>query len=402
VRTSIAMADTEETFDEDLDLSSPGVLDKYKWAREVVNVVMTNLIQITQPLQRVVDICAQGDRLIESTVQQVAKKVKDKGIAFPVCISVNNCAGHFSPLPDEPNQVVLKEQDAVKIDFGVHIDGFIVQAAHTVILGQKPEAGPLKGKLADAICAAHFAAECALRLVRPGGTNIEVTKAIRQVADIFHVNPLEGVLSHQVKKGIMDGNKVIINRQEVDQIAEEFQFEQNEVYVVDIVMSTGEGKAKEVDSKTTVFKRALDRTYSLKLQASRQIFSEIQKKSPVMAFTLRSLDEKKRRIGITEIVKHDLLDSYPVLYEKEGEHIVQFKFNLLVLPGSTERLTSFALPHVTSDFSVDSNSQVKEILARSPIRKKKKTKKAKKAAAPGAAGQAPAADGGDDDGDDEE
>jgi len=122
-----------------------------------------------------------------------------------------------------------------------------------------------------------------------------------------------------------------------------------------------------------------------------------------MAFTLRSLDEKKRRIGITEIVKHDLLDSYPVLYEKEGEHIVQFKFNLLVLPGSTERLTSFALPHVTSDFSVDSNSQVKEILARSPIRKKKKTKKAKKAAAaPGAAGQAPAADGGDDDGDDEE
>jgi len=149
-----------------------------------------------------------------------------------------------------------------------------------------------------------------------------------------------------------------------------------------------------------VFKRALDRSYSLKLQASRQIFSEIQKKCPVMAFTLRSLDEKKRRIGITEIVKHDLLDSYPVLFEKEGEFIVQFKFNLLVLPSATERLTAFPLPHVTSDYSVDSNAQIKEILARSPIRKKKK-KKGKKggAQAQAAGGQA---QGEEEEGEDEE
>jgi len=120
-----------------------------------------------------------------------------------------------------------------------------------------------------------------------------------------------------------------------------------------------------------------------------------------MAFTLRALDEKKRRIGITEIVKHDLLDSYPVLYEKEGEYIVQFKFNLLVLPSATERLTVFPLPHVTSDFSVDSNAQVKDILSRSPIRKKKKNKKGKKGGA-----QPQAQEGGgaaaEEEGDDEE
>jgi len=94
-------------------------------------------------------------------------------------------------------------------------------------------------------------------------------------------------------------------------------------------------------------------------------------------------------------VKHDLLDNYPVLFEKDGEHIVQFKFNLLVLPSATERLTSFPLPHVTSDFSVDSNQQIKEILARSPIRKKKKKKAKKGGNAPAPAqgqgqGQAPA------------
>jgi len=275
----------------------------------------------------------------------------------------------------------VKEGDCVKIDLGVHVDGFVVQAAHTTVVGQKPEQGALKGKLADCICAAYFAAECAHRLVRPGRTNTEVTNAIRKVADIFKVNPVEGVLSHLVKQRIMDGNRVIINRTDVDQHVEEFQFEQNEVYIIDIVMSTGDGKAKEGETRTTVFKRALDRNYSLKLQASRQVFSEIQKKFPVFAFTLRALDEKKRRLGITEIVKHDLLDTYPVLYEKEGEHVVQFKFNLLVLANSTERLSSFPLPHVTSDFTVDSNPEIKEIMAMSTIRKKKNKAKKKKAAA---------------------
>jgi len=276
-----------------------------------------------------------------------------------------------------------------------------------LFLVKKPEQGPLKGKLADCICAAYFAAECAHKLVRPGRTNTEVTNAIRKVADIFKVNPVEGVLSHQVKQRIMDANRVIINRTDVDQHVDEFQFEQNEVYVIDIVMSTGEGKGKEGETRTTVFKRALDRNYSLKLQASRQVFSEIQKKYPVFAFTLRALDEKKRRLGITEIVKHDLLDTYPVLYEKEGEFVVQFKFNLLVLANSTERLSSFPLPHVTSDYSVDSNPEVKEIMAMTTTKKKKKAKKKKAAAAstaaaaPGQEQQAQKEEEGDDDDDEE-
>jgi len=398
------MADPEY---EDTDLSSPGVLDKYKMAKDVANAVMIQLLQSLQPGQRIVDICAHGDRLIENNIQNAAKKVKDKGIAFPVCVSVNNTLGHYSPLPDDP-VVVLKEGDCVKIDFGVHIDGYITQAAHTTVIGQKTEQEPLKGKLADCICATYFAAECAHRLVRPGRTNAEVTNAIRKVADIFHVNPVEGVLSHQVKQRIIDGNKVIINRTDVDQHVEEFQFEQNEVYVIDIVMSTGEGKAKEGDVRTTVFKRALDRNYSLKLQASRQVFSEIQKKFPVFAFTLRALsDEKKRKLGITEIVKHDLLDTYPVLFEKEGEFVVQFKFNLLVLANSTERLSSFPLPHVTSDYSINSSPEINEIMATTTATtKKKKNKKKKKTGGGGAAqgGAQPAQkeEEEDDDEDDEE
>lgn len=82
-------------------------------------------------------------------------------------------------------------------------------------------------------------------------------------------------------------------------------------------MSTGEGKAKVLDEKeTTVYKRALDQEYKLKLKASRQIFSEINKKYPTMPFTVRALDSKQSRLGLVECLNHGLLHPYPVLHEK--------------------------------------------------------------------------------------
>jgi len=249
------------------------------------------------------------------------------------------------------------------------------------------------GRIADVICAAYFASECAIRLARPGKKNTDVTDAIRKVANVFKVNPVEAVLSHRMKQDVIDGNEVILNRAEPDQQVEEFTFETNQVYAFDIVMTTGEGKSREEASRTTVYKRAIDRSYQLKLQASRQLFSEIQKRFPVHPFSLRSLDEKKRRLGVVELVKHDLLQAYPVLFEKDGEIVAQFKFTALILPNSTLRMNAFPLPHVTSQFAVESDPAIKAILAMSTKRSNKK-KKAKKPA--GAAG------GKDDEGDDDE
>jgi len=278
------------------DLSTPDVLEKYRSAAQVANSVMEQLIEFIQPGQDVIQVCSYGDRLIDELADKKYAKLKkpSKGIAFPTCVSVNNCAGHFSPIQGDKSHVI-QAGDIVKIDLGVHFDGYVSQCAHTLIIGQTEE-GPLSGRVADAICAAYFAAECAHRLLRPGRTNTEITQAIRRVADIFHVNPIEGVLSHEIKRNLIDGNNVILQRTEVDQNVEEFAFEMNQVYVIDIVMSTGEGKTREVESRTTVYKRAVDRTYLLKVQTSRAILSEIQQKAPLLPFTLRLLDEKKKKI----------------------------------------------------------------------------------------------------------
>jgi len=48
---------------------------------------------------------------------------------------------------------------------GAHIDGFIAVVAHTVVVEPK---GKITGRKADAVLAAHYASEAALRLVKPG------------------------------------------------------------------------------------------------------------------------------------------------------------------------------------------------------------------------------------------
>jgi hypothetical protein len=75
---------------------------------------------------------------------------------------------------------------------------------------------------------------------------------------------------------VIDGNKVILNRPGPDAKVEDCEFEPNEVYAIDIVVSSGEGKPRMLDEKeTTVYKRALDMMYNLKIKASRAVFGEV-------------------------------------------------------------------------------------------------------------------------------
>ena len=139
---------------------------------------------------------------------------------------------------------------------------------------------------------------------------------------------------------MIDGNKCVLNRPDPDNKVEDLEFQENEAYAIDLVVSTGDGKSKIVDEKeTTIYKRALDMEYSLKLKASRQIISEISKKYPIMPFTIRQLDSKQTRLGMVECVQHGLLNSYPVLYEKQGEYVAQIKSTVLLLPNGLDRVT---------------------------------------------------------------
>jgi methionine aminopeptidase len=69
-----------------------------------------------------------------------------------------------------------------------------------------------------------------------------VSDAIQKVAAAYDCKIVEGVLSHQLKQFVIDGNKAILSVSNPDTRVDDAEFEENEVYSIDIVTSTGEGK----------------------------------------------------------------------------------------------------------------------------------------------------------------
>jgi len=66
----------------------------------------------------------------------------------------------------------------------------------------------------------------------------------------------------------------------------------NDVFALDIFVSTGEGKTKESEFRTTVYKRALERAYSLKTKNGRAFLSEVIEKYPALCFSLRLFEDE--------------------------------------------------------------------------------------------------------------
>jgi curved DNA binding protein len=364
---------SEKTIAEDL------VVTKYKMAAEITNRTLTAVIEKCVPGASVREICSAGDKIIMEETGKQFKKEKDlkKGIAFPTCISVNNCICHYSPLQTEPD-TVLKEDDVIKIDLGSHIDGFIAVVAHTLVVGASKEK-KVTGRRADVVLAAYYASEAALRLVKPGNDSDKVTEAVGKIAESFKCKPIEGMLSHQLQQNTIDGEKTIIQNPNEAQRKEyeKCTFELHEVYAVDVLISTGEGVGKEMDTRVSVYKRTDDQ-YMLKLKASRGFFSEVTQKHGMMAFNLRDFeDQKKARMGLVECVNHKLIDPYQVLFEKNGELVAQFKFTVLLMPTGSHKITGATVdPTLYESEHKIEDEELKKLLASSVNPSKKKKKKA--------------------------
>ena len=73
--------------------------------------------------------------------------------------------------------------------------------------------------------------------------NNDITKTISEVAAIFKTTPVENMLSHQISRFDHNSGNEIIQHPSDDQTSkiEKHTFEENEVYLIDILLTTGDG-----------------------------------------------------------------------------------------------------------------------------------------------------------------
>lgn len=142
-----------------------------------------------------------GSSLIKSGVklldvaEKVEKKIKEKGadIAFPVNISINEIAAHYSPRHDD--KLVFNKGDVVKLDVGAHVDGFIADTALTIEVETN--------NYTDMIKAADEGLKTAIDMVKPDINLSELGKAVQETIKGFGFKPIDNLTGHSLSQYVL-------------------------------------------------------------------------------------------------------------------------------------------------------------------------------------------------------
>lgn len=337
-------------------------VSKYRDAGAIANTVLYEIAKLCTVGASVAGLCARGDALMREALDSVYRsgsvyKSRDfeKGIAWPTCISINNCTGNYSPFSDE--SVDLNAGDVCKIKLGVHIDGMIAIVGHTVFIGA-PADSPVEGPTADATCAAFMAMDVASRLVRHGAKASDVTTQMGAVSDCYKCSVVTGSTVSSVDQFIIEGQQSKFVRADDVGGSDDFDFETDQVVIVESSVSTGTGMHKPADLRHTVFRRNVNRQHQLKLQTGRKLFTCIQKENPVMAWSLprwasSDLPESQLKMSVSEMKRNDLVFEYPVMVEQPGSIVVtQISTFLLTKTGVLQLTGNLPPPYVSSQHTL--------------------------------------------------
>lgn len=130
--------------------------------------------------------------------------------------------------------------------------------------------------------------------------------------------------------------------------------------------------------RTTVFKRNVDQTYKLKMKASKYVLNQITADFPTMPFSLRMVeDERQAKMGVTELVTHNLLSAYPVFNERDGAFVAHFKTTVLVMTSGSKKVTGEELPgyYVTEKILDEENQALLDEVKAAEEKKKAKVRR---------------------------
>ena len=122
----------------------------------------------------------------------------NSGVAFPTGLSINNCVAHWTPKIN--NTRILLEDDVIKIDYGIHINGSIIDSAFTHTFNTKYD------KLLES---SRTSTDIAIKLCRPDMLLGEIGKEIEENMcsyeieldnKIYNIKPVKSLCGHLINK----------------------------------------------------------------------------------------------------------------------------------------------------------------------------------------------------------
>jgi methionyl aminopeptidase len=296
-------------------------LEKYLKAGRIACTTLNEAASYIRPGMKLIDVA----EYIENRIESLGGKP-----AFPVNISINNIAAHYTPTPNDTS--VIPEGSVVKIDVGVHVDGYIADTAITLTFNEE-------FKLLSE--AAKTALERAVEAVAPGVRFSRVGRIVEDVIKSYGFKPIYNLSGHSIDRYTIHSGDVIPNYEDRLNLG---SFRRGKVYAIEPFATNGRGHVKE-GSTTAIYALKPNPKKIAKLdQTTREIFEHIYEDRKTLPFALRwytrkfSLDQLESSMKI--LVSAGLAIAYPVLVEVSNGIVAQFEHTIVISDKGEEIITT--------------------------------------------------------------
>ncbi|KAL6928069.1 hypothetical protein ACO0SA_002799 [Hanseniaspora valbyensis] len=224
--------------------------DDMRQAAEIHRRVRSNIqkkITVGMKLIDIVNNIEDATRKFTSTtdITQQPETYKGKGIAFPTGISINDVAAHYTP--NRGDETVLKYDDIMKLDFGVHVNGNIIDSAWTTIMPNKQSKSSEENPYNSLVQAVKAATDTGIKAAGIDVRLCDVGEQIQEVMESYEVDLGNGevlpvrccrnLCGHNIKPYTIHGGKSVpIVKNEDTTKMEEFEH-----FAIETFGTTGRG-----------------------------------------------------------------------------------------------------------------------------------------------------------------
>lgn len=262
--------------------------------------------------------------------EKIESKITDAGakLAFPVNISLNEIAAHFSPRHDE--DIVFKKGDVVKLDVGTHIDGYIADTALTVEVGTH--------KYDSMIKAVDAGLDVAIEMMKPDVNLSKLGQAVQVEINSYGFKPVDNLTGHSLKQYVLHAG---MNIPSVPDFLNKSKPKVGDVLAIEPFATDGAGHVViGAGSNIYLCNRNL-RSKIVRDNRAKTMFSKLVKEFRTLPFAERwsnniieNNDNVLRRLTFLGLLKH-----YPQLIDAKKGIVTQKEHTVIITEDGCEVTT---------------------------------------------------------------
>ncbi len=250
-----------------------------------------------------------------TAVETIESMVPEAGadLAFPLNLSINENAAHDTAMEGDNRE--FRAGDVVKLDLGVHIEGYIADTATTIDLGDN----------ARLVEASERALAAAIEQAKAGAPVVEIGRAIQAEIEVRGYRPVANLSGHGLAPYQIHTDPHIPNIASGSGAT----IPPGTVFAIEPFATSGSGMVSE-GHRVEIFQQVAVRP--VRLPAARRLLDQIRERKG-LPFARRWMGSDKRDIALGALVRSGVLRAYPVLHDVPGSLVSQHEHTLIVLEG---------------------------------------------------------------------